>query len=109
VLARDGQWVDVMIAFAAFIGAWSYLGLHFGGLPRKGRMRIGEAMPHFTRVMLPFCVPSAITTILLQSSGLLDLSTAFVMIWGLALIVLLPVAVHACVRMRGRLAQSKGG
>ena len=72
-------------------------------------MRMDEAMPHFTRVMLPFCVPSAITTVLLQSSGLLGLSTAIVMIWGLALIVLLPVTVHVFVWMRGRCAQSNGG
>ena len=80
LLAQDSQWANVTMAFAAFIGAWAYLGLHFSGLPRKGRMRMDEAMPHFTRVMLPFCIPSAITTVLLQSSGLLDLSTAIVMI-----------------------------
>jgi hypothetical protein len=107
LLAQDGQWGNAMVAFAAFIGAWAYLGLHFSGLPRKGRMRMDEATPHFTRVMLPFCVPSAVTTVLLQFENLLDLSTAIVMIWGLALLVLIPAIVHACVRTRRHFAESK--
>jgi hypothetical protein len=107
LLAREGEWGNVLIILAAFIAAWTYLGLHLSRLPSSTRMRLDEATPHFTRVMLPFCVPSAITTGLLLSSGLLNLSTTFVMTWGLVLIVVVPVTIHACVWIRSRFAESE--
>ncbi len=106
LLAQNGDWGYTVIALAAFVGAWMYLGLHLIFLPSKTGFRFDEAMPYFMRVMLSFCVPSATTMGMLLSSGLLDLPTLFMMLWGLLLIIVVPVTILACLWMRSRSAES---